>query len=143
MIHTLLLMAALAQTLTPARTITITAGDDMKFSVPTIEARRGEVIRVRLVAVGTAHRSTMSHNFVLLKAGTNQISFTEAAAKSVATDYIPSSMKTAVVAATILISNGESAEIVFKVPAAAGNYPYMCTFPGHFAAGARGKLIVK
>ena len=31
----------------------------------------------------------------------------------------------------------------FKVPAEAGSYDYICSFPGHFAAGMRGKLVVK
>ena len=75
--------------------------------------------------------------------GSNQIDFAEAAAKSPASDYIPANMKAMIVAATRLIENGQSAEVTFTVPAKAGNYPYLCTFPGHMAAGARGKLIVK
>lgn len=127
----------------PSRTVVITAGDDMKFSVTEITAKPGEVLRVRLLAVGTAPMSAMRHNFVLLKAGSNQIEFDEAAAKSPGTDYIPTAMKSMIVAETIMIQNGQSAEVTFTVPSKPGNYPYMCTFPGHMAAGARGKLIVK
>ncbi len=115
----------------------------MKFNLTEISAKAGERLRVRLLAVGTAPKSAMAHNFVLLQTGSNQIVFAEAAAKAVATDYIPSALKSSIVASTILIANGESAEIVFTVPATAGNYPFLCSFPGHFAAGARGKLIVK
>lgn len=132
-----------AQTLTPTRTVTITANDDMKFSLTEIPAKPGEVLRVRLLAVGTAPKSTMAHNFVLLNAGTNQLVFADAAAKAVTTDYMPAALKSSVLTATILIANGESAEVVFKVPAKAGNYPFLCSFPGHFAAGARGKLVVQ
>jgi uncharacterized cupredoxin-like copper-binding protein len=28
------------------------------------------------------------------------------------------------------------------VPAVAGKYDFICTFPGHFAAGMRGTLVV-
>ena len=132
-----------AQTPMPTRTITITADDAMKFSVTEITAKAGEVLRIRLLAVGTAPKSAMAHNFVLLKTGTNQILFAEAAAKAAATDYIPAALKNSVIASTILIANGESADVVVKVPATPGNYPFLCSFPGHFAAGARGKLIVQ
>lgn len=128
---------------TPSRTVTITADDAMKFNVTEITAKAGDVIRVRLVAVGTAPKSAMAHNFVLLNAGTNQIVFAEAAAKAVGTDYIPAAMKSAILASTALIANGESADVVIKVPTKPGNYPFLCSFPGHFAAGARGKLIVQ
>ena len=127
----------------PARTVVISAGDDMKFSPTEITAKPGEVIKVRLIAIGTQPMATMRHNFVLLKTGSNQIDFVEAAAKSAATDYIPVAMKAMIVAQTKLIENGQSAEVTFTVPSKPGNYPYFCTFPGHMAAGARGKLIVK
>ena len=127
----------------PARTIIISAGDDMKFSPTEITAKPGEVIKIRLLAIGKMPVATMKHNVVVLKTGSNQIDFAEAAAKSPATDYIPAAMKAMIVAQTKLIENGQSAEVTFTVPAKVGNYPYMCTFPGHMAAGARGKLVVK
>ena len=49
-----------------------------------------------------------------------------------ATDYIPPEMKDQVLAANTLAGPGETVEVTFKVPSAAGNYPYICTFPGHF-----------
>ena len=127
----------------PARTVIITAGDDMKFSPTEITAKPGDVIKIRLVTVGTMPMAVMRHNVVVLKTGSNQIDFAEAAAKSPQTDYIPAAMKSMIVAQTKMIENGQSAEVTFTVPAKAGNYPYLCTFPGHMAAGARGKLIVK
>jgi azurin len=126
-----------------ARTVIITAGDDMKFAPTEITAKPGEVIKIRLVAVGTMPMAVMRHNVVVLKTGSNQIDFAEAAAKTPQTDYIPAAMKSMIVAQTKLIENGQSAEVTFTVPAKAGNYPYLCTFPGHMAAGARGKMIVK
>ncbi|TAK18841.1 MAG: hypothetical protein EPO35_00770 [Acidobacteria bacterium] len=127
----------------PVRTVVITAGDDMKFAPTEIAAKPGEVIKIRLMATGTMPAAVMRHNVVVLKAGTNQIDFAEAAATSPATDYIPPAMKSAILAQTPLIPNGQSAEVTFTVPAKAGNYPYLCTFPGHMAAGARGKIVVK
>lgn len=132
-----------AQAPAPSRTVTVTVDDTMKFNVAEINAKPGETLKIRLLAVGTAPKSAMSHNFVLLQTGSNQIVFADAAAKSASTDYIPPALKSSILASTILVGNGESAEVVFKVPAKPGNYPFLCTFPGHFAAGARGKLIVQ
>jgi azurin len=129
----------------PARTIIIQAGDDMKFTPTEIAAKPGEVLKIRLLAIGSAPGASMKHNVVVLKTGSNQIDFAEAAAKSPATDYLPTAapMKAMILAATKLIENGQSAEVTFTVPAKVGNYPFLCTFPGHMAAGARGKIVVK
>jgi len=51
--------------------------------------------------------------------------------------------KAQVLASTKLAGPGETVETTVKVPAKAGSYPYMCTFPGHFAAGMKGTLVVK
>ena len=40
-------------------------------------------------------------------------------------------------------SLGETVEVTFKVPAEAGSYPFLCTFPGHFVVGMKGNLVVK
>lgn len=125
------------------RTVEIVGTDDMKFSVTTIAAKRGEQLRVRLTSKGTMPKIAMAHNFVLLKLGTSQLKFAEAAAQARATDFIPPAMKNQVIAATALAGPGETVEVTFKVPTAAGSYPYLCTFPGHFAAGMRGTLVVK
>ena len=125
------------------RLVVVTAGDEMKFSVTQITAARGETIRIRLMATGTSPKSAMSHNLVVLKSGVSQIAFVEAAAKAKATDYIPPGTQNQILASTILIGNGESAEVDVRLPARAGMFPFLCTFPGHFAAGARGVIVVK
>jgi azurin len=125
------------------RTIDIIGTDDMKFNVTNITAKRGEQLRVRVTSKGTLPKIAMAHNFVLLNAKANQIKFAEAAAQARATDFIPPDMKAQVIANTTLAGPGETVEVTFKVPATAGSYPYLCTFPGHFAAGMRGTLAVK
>ena len=115
----------------------------MKYSVTSIPAKPGETLRIRLTSKGTLPKIAMAHNVVVLKAGAKQIDFANAAAMAAATGYIPADMKDQVLAATTMAGPGETVEITFKVPTAPGTYPYMCTFPGHFAAGMRGTIVVK
>ena len=125
------------------RTVEITGGDDMKYSLTSIAAKPGETIKVKLVSKGTLPKVAMAHNFVLLKLGAKQLDFINAAAMARATDFIPPDMKDQVLAATSLAGPGETVEVTIKVPAAVGSYPFMCTFPGHAAAGMKGTLEVK
>jgi azurin len=124
------------------RTVEITAKDDMKYSLTTIEAKPGEQITVVLKPTGTMPKIAMSHNFVLLKAGTDATAFATAAATSGPT-YMPAAQQASVLAASKLAGNGETVEVSFKAPAKPGSYTFLCTFPGHFQAGMKGTLTVK
>jgi len=126
-----------------ARLVEITGGDDMKYSVTSIPAKPGETLRIRLTSKGTLPKIAMAHNVVVLKAGAKQIDFANAAAMAAATGYIPADMKDQVLGATTMAGPGETVEMTIKLPTAPGTYPYMCTFPGHFAAGMRGTIVVK
>ena len=126
-----------------ARTVELTGGDDMKFSVTKIDAKPGETIRIVLKSTGTIPKIAMAHNFVLLVLGTDAAEFNKASMMAAATEYVPQDQKAKVVASTKLAGPGETVEVTFKVPAKAGTYDYMCTFPGHFAAGMKGQLVVK
>ena len=126
-----------------ARTVELTAGDDMKYSVTEIPAKPGETLRIRLVSKGTLPKIAMSHNVVVLKPTAKVIDFVNAGAMARATDFIPQDMKDQVLAATTMAGPGETVELVFKVPAGAATYNYVCTFPGHFAAGMKGTIVVK
>jgi azurin len=124
------------------RLVEIGAGDDMKYSVTDIPAKAGETLRIKLVSKGTLPKVAMAHNVVVLKAGAKQADFANAAATARATDFIPPDMKDQVVAASGLAGPGETVEVTVKIPAA-GSYPFICTFPGHFAAGMRGTITAK
>ncbi len=126
-----------------ARTVEITATDTMKFDKTEIAAKPGETLRIVLKNTGTMLKAVAGHNFVLLKLGTDQVEFTKAAFNARDTDFIPPAMKTAVIANTALAGPGETVEVTVKVPAKAGAYPFVCSFPGHFALGMKGMLNVK
>ena len=126
-----------------ARTVELTGGDDMKYSVTEIAAKRGETIKIQLKNTGTLPKMAMAHNVVVVKPTTKLVEFNQAAAMARDTNFIPAAMKAEVVASTDLAGPGETVEVTFKVPATAGSYPFMCSFPGHFTAGMKGNLVVK
>jgi azurin len=125
------------------RTIEILGGDDMKYSLTRITAKRGEKLRIRLVSKGTLPKLAMAHNLVVLKPGTHVAKFIEAGAAFRQEDFIAPTMKASVLARTAFAGPGETVEVIFDVPQRAGTYPYVCTFSGHFAAGMTGTIVVK
>ena len=126
-----------------ARTVEITGSETMRYDVTEITAKPGEKIRVVLKSVGSMPKIAMSHNFVLLKAGVSPMEVSNAAFNARDTDFIPAAMKDKILASTKLAGGGETVEVTFTVPAKPGKYDYICTFPGHFAAGMKGVLTVK
>jgi len=130
-----------------ARTITLTVtdpvGEKMSYSLKQITAKPGEKLKIRIVSMAQTPKIVMAHNFILLKEGTNVKAFTDAAANARATDYIPPTMKTAIIASTPMVGPGESMEVTFTAPAKPGNYVFLCSFAGHWAAGMTGTFIVK
>lgn len=127
----------------PPRTIDIVGTDDMKYSVTTITAKRGETIRVRLASKGVMPKVAMAHNFVLLKIGTDILKLLQEGAPHRGTDFIAPASMTQVIAKTTLAGAGETVQVTLKVPDKPGRYPYICTFAGHYQAGMKGTLIVK
>ena len=134
--------AAGVQAQTP-RVIAITGTDAMKFSVTAIEAKPGEKLTVKLTGQGAIPKVAMAHNFVLLTLKADANAFAQAGAMSRPTDFIPPAMKDQVLAATKLAGTGETVEVTFDAPKEPGVYTFICTFPGHFAAGMKGTLTVK
>jgi len=125
------------------RTVEIVGTEDMKFSMATIAAKPGEQLRIRLVAKGSMPKIAMAHNFVVLNKSAKVVDFATAAMNARATDFIPAEKKADILAHTTLAGAGETVEVTFKVPTAVGEYPYLCSFPGHFQAGMKGSLVVK
>lgn len=126
-----------------ARTIDITGTEQMKYDKTEIDAKPGETLHVVLKSVGSMPKAAMAHNFVLVKPGTDIAKFNAAAFNARETDFIPPDMKTSVIANTGIAGAGETVEVTFKAPAKAGRYTYFCSFPGHYALGMRGVLVVK
>lgn len=127
----------------PVRTIDIVATDDMKYSVTTITAQPGEEIRIRLVSKGVIPKVAMAHNVVVLELTTDIDALLKEGAPFRETDFIAPAMMTSVIARTALAGPGEQVQVTFTVPETPGDYPFVCTFAGHYQAGMKGTLIVK
>ena len=59
------------------RTVELTGGDDMKYSMTAIQAKPGETLHVVLKSTGSVPKIAMAHNFVALKAGVDAAKFTQ------------------------------------------------------------------
>ena len=115
--------------------------DDMKYDRTLFKVKAGQKITLDFKNIGKQPAAAMSHNVVILQQGTDVQAFGEAAIPAAATEHIPASMSTDVIAHTKLLGPGESDEITFTLPDA-GVYDFICTFPGHFGT-MKGKIVAE
>jgi azurin len=136
------------------KVLELTANDAMKFGVPgktippteqvRLEAKAGEPVRIVLQNIGALPKEAMGHNVVVLKKGVNVDEFAAAAiAAGAPKGYFPSDRADQTLAHTPLIGPKAKAEASFNAPTEPGEYVFICTFPGHVAAGMRGVLVVQ
>jgi azurin len=125
------------------QTIELTANDQMKYNLERFMVKAGSTVKIHLKNVGSMPKMSMGHNVCVLKQGTDEKAFVEAAIQAPANDYIPPTMTDAVVAHTKMLGGGEEDSVVFKVPNKTGNYTFLCSFPGHYQVGMKGTMIVK
>lgn len=121
--------------------VTIEANDAMTYNKKLIEVDAGSMVQLTLKHVGTMPLTTMGHNCVILKPGTNLDNFTRAAASAMETSYIPPQRVDQIVAHTRMLGGGESDTITFPAPKK-GNYKFICSFPGHYLS-MQGDFIVR
>jgi azurin len=143
LVSALLTTPQAAPTRSDVRTVEISAGDNMKYSVPRIQVRRGETLRIVLSVVSKFPKKTMAHNVVVLAKGASAAKVNAAAAKAREQDFIPPDHTSDIVAHTGLAGAGETVDVTFTVPDETGNHEFICTFPGHYRLGMKGTLVVK
>lgn len=123
--------------------VEITTDDTMRFREEQFEIPAGGEVRLVLNHVGNLPAQAMGHNVVILQQGVDQTEFAMAAARAAATNYVPEDREDDVIAYTEVIGGGESTEITFTAPEDAGEYIFICSFPGHTAAGMTGVMVVR
>jgi putative membrane-bound dehydrogenase-like protein len=104
--------------------------DVMKYDKQLISAKAGTTVRLVL-----NNPDFMQHNLVLLKPRT--LEKVGGAADKLAMDpngakmqYVPKMSE--IIVATPLINPGGKFTLTIKIPDTPGDYPYVCTFPGHW-----------
>ena len=109
--------------------LSVTPGE-MKFDKTELNVAPGQ-----LVEIVFTNPDTMQHNFVLGQQ--NSLNAIGTAADELARtpngpaqQYVPQIPQ--VLFFTKLVEPGETVTVQFKAPAEAGQYPYVCTFPGHW-----------
>jgi azurin len=124
-------------------TLELTGNDQMQYNKKELTVTTGQKVTLKFEHVGKLPEVAMGHNVVIVKPGTQIAQFAMKCAPAKENDYIAEddATKALIVAHTEMIGGGEKTEITFTAPAP-GEYPYLCTFPGHFGV-MNGKLTVK
>lgn len=120
----------------------VTVNGKTYYALKGITAQAGEKITVTLKAISKMPAKAMAHNWLLLKKDSDPEAFTKASLQAKDNDYVAKEVEDLVITDTGLVSGGKSKSVTFKAPEQTGKYDYLCTFPGHFAAGMRGTLTV-
>lgn len=124
-----------------ARTITLEPDDNqMKYATTELTTKPGE--EINLVFDNTATEDSMKHNVVLLDADDTDTSreIAQAGWKLPDREYVPEN--DAILEYTEMSDPGETAELTFTTPEEAGEYRYICTYPGHYPS-MKGTLVVE
>jgi azurin len=115
-----------------------TDGDELRFVPRRLTCPSGAMVRVFLHHAGDIIND--SHNWVLLRPGTKGKFIDDADREPDETLIVPPGDEYLVLAATPLCGRGQTVVAEFIAPAA-GEYPFVCSIPGHGATMA-GVLIV-
>lgn len=124
--------------------------DVTSFLVKTIpgtlryDRNRITVAAGREISLVFDNNDLMPHNLVLVAPGAEEevgesADLMAAQADGLARGYVPDSKH--VLHATRLLQPGQSQKLSITAPARPGEYPYLCTFPGHWRS-MRGPLVV-
>ena len=117
----------------PAGTVSLllqTEINTLKFVQDTLTVQAGQLIEITF-----ENTDAMPHNVVIGQPG-SLATIGEAAdalatsSNGLAQDYIP--VIESIITASPLIDSGEQAVITFQAPTEPGDYPFVCTFPGHW-----------
>ncbi len=115
-----------------------TDGDNLYFDKKELEAKAGQTVKITFKNNSSAS-SNMSHNWVLVKAGSEQQVATDGMQAGDSKDWVAEGAT--VLGHTKLAKPGETVSVTMTMPAA-GDYTYICTYPGH-SITMKGTLHVK
>jgi azurin/DNA-binding transcriptional ArsR family regulator len=107
-----------------------TLPEKMSFDVNWFAVEAGKPVQIVF-----SNPDSMSHNFLVSKPGSLRDIGLAAGALTVSADptvkpFVPDSPL--VLQATRLVNGGETERLGFEAPAEPGEYPFLCSFPGHW-----------
>jgi azurin len=110
-------------------TIKVVVGE-MRFDKTKFSVKAGTNVKVVV-----DNPDFMQHNLLIIKPGSldkvgNAADALAGMANGAELQYVPKMPE--VLFYTPLLNQGEKFELTFKVPATPGDYPFVCTFPGHW-----------
>ena len=112
--------------------------EKMKYDTPSITVQAGKKVKLLF-----SNPDSMPHNIILVnpgKADEVAMAALNLGAKGFDLAFVPPSKE--IIWASKLLNHDEEQIILFKAPSKPGDYPYVCTFPGHHIL-MRGTLSVK
>jgi azurin len=116
--------------------VTIGGTDQMQYTVNEFTVEAGQEIELTFVHEGSLPVNQMGHNVVILQAGEDYMAFGRQLSStdgySLDNDYLPEGVRDGLVAYTDMVGGGETTTIRFTAPETPGDYPYLCSFPGHY-----------
>jgi putative membrane-bound dehydrogenase-like protein len=107
-----------------------TVPNDMTYSVKNFTVKPGQYVRITLT-----NPDEMQHNLVFVRPGSVEnvgelVNVMAKASDAAERNYVPPSED--VLLWTNLVDPGQSVTLEFVAPMQVGDYPYICTFPGHW-----------
>jgi uncharacterized cupredoxin-like copper-binding protein len=105
-----------------------TTGSNLSFEPNQFVFKEGTRVRIRYENAGG-----LPHNLLVLRNRGDIDAIGIAALDAAGTEYVPQQFGDKIIASSTLAVPGESVEVTFTVPPA-GEYPFVCTYPGHFRA---------
>lgn len=125
------------------KSITVEGYDQLRYSVEEISVSPGTAIELTMKTISEIPKSQMAHNWVLLKKDADVDAFVNQSIQHKENEYLDPDLTDQILAHTGMLGGGEEETISFNAPAEPGRYTFVCTFPGHYAAGMKGVLIVQ
>ncbi|MEZ5326228.1 MAG: ThuA domain-containing protein [Verrucomicrobiales bacterium] len=124
------------------RIITVkTIPQRLQYDIRKLTGKVGEKITIRFI-----NDCDLPHNLILCspgsmdKVGKASIDMVINDPEALEKNYVPELPE--ILHATRLLNSGEQQDLTFILPATPGEYPYVCTFPGHFQL-MNGVLVVE
>ncbi len=112
----------------PVEVVIRSVGNELRFDTTAFSVKAGQ--EVRLVFKNDATVQGLAHNVVILTDAEAIDRVGTAALSAAANDYIPEDE--AILFYTPLAQPGETVEVTFTAPSEPGEYPFICSFPGHY-----------